>query len=469
MGLWSSFSGLFRKKQTEERLSLDQVQEMIMKYQGTPYLLGQGWGLEGSREEVEGNFLGYVHGAYRANGVVFACMLARMHVFSEMRFQYQALRNGRPGDYFSTPALGLLERPWPTGSTGELLSRAIQDVDLSGNHYVVKEVGRLRRLRPDWVSIILTDDPTQAVNCDVAGYMYQPGGIGSEGSVKYYLPEEVAHWAPIPDPEAQYRGISWLTPILREVQADKAATAHKAKFFENAATPNIAVSLKDTVTQEQFKEFIEIMDREHGGVDNAYKTLYLGGGADVTVIGADMQQMDFKKTQGLSETRIAAAARVHPVIVGLSEGMQGSALNAGNFQAAKDSFGDGTIRPLWRSLCAVYAQLVGEPPGSRLWFDDRDVAFLLGDRKQLAEIQRTESATIESMIRAGFMPDSIIAAVLAQDWGLMEHSGLFSVQLLPPNVGEFGPGGEPTSGAEEESPDSEKDDDESQETEEDEP
>lgn len=431
MALWTSLKSLFRRKE-EKRLSLDEYQELIYNLQGTPYLIGTSSGLGGSVEEVENSFAGYVNGAYKSNGIVFACMLARMMIFSEARFQFQRLRNGRPGDLFGMPDLGIFERPWPNGTTGELLARAIQDADLAGNHYVLRESRtRLRRLRPDWVDIILTADPNIAEKVDVAGYMYTPGGYGN-GEPAFYLPEQIAHWSPIPDPEAQYRGMSWLTPVLREIHADKAATTHKAKYFERGAGPKLAVSLKESVTKEQFQEFMELMNSNHDGLDNAYRTLFLGGGADVTVVGADLRQLDFKATQGAGETRIAAAARVHPVIVGLSEGMQGSSLNAGNFTAAKDQFGDGTLRPLWRSIAAAYESLVTVPGNARLWYDDRDIAFLRGDLAEIAKIRKEEALTIESLIRSGYEPDSVTTAMLAQDWSLLVHTGLYSVQLQPP-------------------------------------
>lgn len=411
--------------------------------------------LNAKEELVENDFTEYVRKAYKSDGVVFACMLARQMVFTEARFQYQRLEKGRPTDLWGDGSLSLLETPWVNGCTGDLLSRAIQDVDLAGNHYVVKQGDRLRRLRPDWVRIILSDDPNTAADVDVVGYLYEPGGYGAKarggGSVLYSV-KEVAHWAPIPDPEAQYRGMSWLTPVLRETMGDKAATLHKLKYFENAATPNLAVALKETVTKEQFEEFIEAMDAGHKGVEQAYKTLYLGGGADVTVVGADMRAMDFKSIQGAGETRIAAAARVHPVIVGLSEGMQGSSLNSGNFKAAKDGFGDGTLRPLWRGVAAAYAKLVKVPAGSRLWYDDRDIQFLRADLNERAEVAQRDASIIRQLTDGGWKPDSIKAALKAgYDWDKLVHSGLVSVQLLPPgttsspstpsNLGDSGGGG----------------------------
>jgi len=296
-------------------------------------------------------------------------------------------------------------------------------------------------LRPDWVDIILTQPPDKAVDSDVAGYVYMPGGRGSNPENWEIYPIDgsngvVAHWCPIPDPDALYRGMSWLSPVIREINADKAATLHKAKFFENAATPNLAVAFKETVTNEQFKEFMESMDSLKGGVEHAYETLYLGGGADVTVVGADLRQMDFKATQGAGETRIAAAARIPPVFVGLSEGMQGSSLNAGNFTAAKHMFGDSTMRPLWRSVCAAYEPLLkGMPKDARLWYDDRDIAFLRDDRTTIAEMRKVEAGTISVLIQSGYEPQSIIQAIKQEDWDLLSHTGLFSVQLQPP--GEF--------------------------------
>lgn len=432
------WSNLRRSKPDERSLTID---DYIGLTSSMPFPLGfvnrSGYNED---KEYDEEFQYNIYNAYKSDGIVFACMYARQLVFSEARFQLQRLRGGRPGDLFGIQDLKILEQPWPNATTGELLARALQDVDLGGNHYVVREGNRLRRLRPDWVDIILTVPPDKAVDSDVAGYVYMPGGRGSSPETWEIYPIDgsngvVAHWCPIPDPDALYRGMSWLSPIVREVNADKAATIHKAKFFENAATPNIAVSFKETVTNEQFKEFMETMDAAKGGVEHAYETLYLGGGADVNVIGTDLRQLDFKATQGAGETRIAAAARIPPVIVGLSEGMQGSSLNAGNFTAAKHMFGDSTMRPLWRSICAAYQGLLKNfPTDARLWYDDRDIAFLRDDRTSVAELRKTEASTISVLIQSGYEPDSIVAAIKAEDWALLKHTGLFSVQLQPPGT-----------------------------------
>jgi hypothetical protein len=261
------------------------------------------------------------------------------------------------------------------------------------------------------------------------GYIYKPGGKSSDRPQVNFLPEEISHFAPIPDPEAQFRGMSWLTPIVREVMADKAATEHKLKFFENGATPNLVVKL-DVPDIEKFKSWIEVFKHDHQGASNAYKTMFLGAGADATVVGADMQQLEFKVTQGAGETRIAAAAGVPPVIVGLSEGLASATYS--NYQTARRRFADMTMRPLWRNMAGSLQRIVPAPnSGSELWYDDRDIPALQEDRKDAAEIQTMQAASIKSLVDAGFESDSVIAAITAEDLNLLSHTGMFSVQLQP--------------------------------------
>jgi hypothetical protein len=282
---------------------------------------------QGRRTETsESPFEHWVGSAYKRNGVVFACQVARLLLFSEARFQFQRMREGRPGDLFGTRELALLEDPWPNGSTGELLARMIQDADLAGNAYLrrtapTSSVLRLERLRPDWVAIVLGANPDLLVP-EVVGYLYYEGGIMQGKDPVVLARDEVAHWSPIPDPAAAYRGMSWLTPVLREIRSDTAATNHKQRFFENGATPNMVIKFDPKVAADALERFKEIFNAEHRGASNAYKTLFLGGGADATVVGNDFKQMDFRNVQGAGETRVATAAGVPPVIVGLSEGLQ---------------------------------------------------------------------------------------------------------------------------------------------------
>jgi len=386
-------------------------------------------------EPIGDTFVGYVLGGLQGNGVVWAIERVRVSVFCEARFQFQRFVKGRPDTLYGFQGdLALLERPWVGGTTGDLLARMILDADFAGNFFAVELDGEVVRLRPDWVEIVLAeryDADGRQVGWKRVGYLYYEGGkTGNEPAV--FLPGEIVHFAPMPDPLANWRGMSWLTPSVREVMADTQATRHKLKFFENAASPNLAVKLPAEIGAKEFEAFVDKMDAKHKGVEHAYSTLYTGGGADVTVIGADMRQMDFKVTQGAGESRLAAAGGIHPSVVGLSEGLEGSSLNAGNFGAARRLVADVTMRPLWRNAAGSLEVLVPAPAGSRLWYDARDVAFLREDAKDEADITRIEAETIGGLVRNGFTPESSKAAVIARNMDLLvEIPGWVSVQLQP--------------------------------------
>lgn len=395
----------------------------------------------GERETIGSNFESYVSDAYQANGIVFACILARQLVFSEARFLYQEMNDGRPGKFSSGPALSLLETPWPNGTTGELLARMEQDASLAGNFFATPRgtgtTARLRRLRPDWVTIVTgirgeTDGDPFDLDAEVLGYIYKPRGMRGTSPAQLLLPADVVHYSPIPDPLAQWRGMSWLTPVLREIEADGGMTRHKSMFLKNGATANFVVKYDKEIDPDAFKEFVALFSEAHDGIDNAYKTIHLGGGADAQVVGSHLAELDFKAVQGAGETRIAAASGVGSIIAQFSEGMAGSSLNAGNYSAARRRFADGTIRPNWRIAAASLAKLVDVPTGKRLWYFDRDIPFLREDAKDAAEIMSSKMLTIESGVRSGFDPETVVDAVDADDLTLLKHMGLWSVQLQPP-------------------------------------
>lgn len=389
--------------------------------------------LSGNRAESIPNSLeAYATRLYQSNGVVFACMAVRMMVFSSIRFVWQQLNSGRASEMFGTGALGLLERPWPGGTTQDLLKQMILDADCAGNSYWTAIDGELVRLRPDWVQIILRERLVDGAPLGYtrAGYLYTEGGPYSGNAPVGFGPADVAHYAPLPDPLAAYRGMSWLTPVVRDAEADGLMNLHKRKFFENGATPNMVVKGITAANKDEFDKIVEMLEANHSGVENAYKTLYLTAGADATVVGSDLTQLDFKKIQGAGETRIAAAAGVPPVIVGLSEGLSGSSLNAGNYGQARRRFADGTCHPLWQDAVGSLETILTPPTSrSRLWYDTRDVPFLREDRDAAAKIQQEQASTMRTLIDAAFIPESVVAAVDAEDWSLLKHSGIPTVQV----------------------------------------
>lgn len=433
-------------RDVEKRYSADQwLTEYLFPamtqfgYNGNQYLAaGLTQTVAGRRAaEISATLPGYT-AALRACPPAYAAQMVRALVISQARFTFRNLpSSSQPRKTFGTRDLAPLERPWPNATTGEMLARIEWHAGLAGNAYVLRRPDRLRVLRPDWVAVVHgsklePDDAGHALDGELVGFVYCNGGFNSGNRPVTLLPTDVAHFCPLPDPEQAHIGMSWITPAVREIQADRAATDHKLNYFLNGATPNLVVKGIPAVTKTQFDEIVEMMEDRHAGVANAYRTLYLTAGADATVVGANLRDIDFKNVQGASETRIAVLSRVPAPLLGISEGLAGSSLNAGNFGMARRMFADTWVYPTLQDLAGSLADIITVPGGAELWFDTADMPLLREDAKDAAEIEQIKATTITMYVREGFVADSAIAAVRGQDVSLLKHSGLTSVQLQKP-------------------------------------
>ncbi len=377
---------------------------------------------------------------YASNPVVFSLAAKRILLFAEVRLQWQQYRNGRPGDLFATPDLQILEIPWAGHTTRDLLAQAELDIACAGNSYWVRNGDELQRLDPKNVKLLTskaTDDAITGYQIGerLEGYAY----VADPRHVTIYPATDVCHYKPIADANNRFLGMSWLNPCLPDIQTDNTITAHKQSVIGNGAVLSTVVSFDPAVSREQFDGFVDRFRREHERPENAAKTLFLGGGADVKTVGQTFENLMLQATQGASEVRIAAAAGVPPTIAGFSEGLKGSSLNAGNYAEARRSFADLTARPLWRAFVGAMSSLVPAPGGARLWFDERDVPFLREDVADQAQIVETNATAILKLVQGGWQPDAAIEAILTGDLGRLtgKHSGLYSVQLIPPGEGTF--------------------------------
>ena len=114
-------------------------------------------------------------------------------------------------------------------------------------------------LRPDWVTIVVgsnmdTDNPAAADRRSGCGLHLPPRRTQLRRRHRSTC-RRVCHFTGLPPTRSRGSGDNLVTSILQEVMADEAATAHKLKFFEGGATPNLAVSV-DLPDPDDFFEFV---------------------------------------------------------------------------------------------------------------------------------------------------------------------------------------------------------------------
>jgi hypothetical protein len=381
-----------------------------------------------NNEAVLPQVTSWAQSAYASNGVVFSAILLRLMLFSEATFQWQAKDDKH---LFGNTDLKILEEPWPDGSTGELLVRMEQDVSLVGNAYIWSVPGEqlLVRLRPDWTTIVseLVQVPGGGQFRRVRGYYVEPPkSVLDQGKGEFYPVDEVAHWAPIPDPQATFRGMSWLTPIYRDIKGDDGMGTHKIRYLENAASPNLLIKYAQKLQPGTIDAVRERIQARYGGAENAFKTLVLDQGADATVIGNSLQQMDFSVVGAAGEQRILAAALVPGVLVGL-EPLRGAGRG---YQESMQKFANIWARPQWRSVCGALEKLVNVPGGNRLWFDASDIAALQDGEMEKGQTALVKAQALLALTQAGYTHDSAVAYVASMDPKKLVQA---PVPVLPPN------------------------------------
>ena len=350
--------------------------------------------------------------AYSTNGIVAAIIQVRMMLLAEAVFKY---RNKVDKSLYGDESLRLLEYPWPNGTSGDLWARMEQDVSVAGNAFIWKaEPDRLVRLPPGEVTIIseIHTGPNGRYR-EPVGYDWDPSmgtGLRSEGAQTFTV-DEVAHWAPYPDPLANFRGFSWLTAVLREVGADSGMTTYKNMYLDHG-TPIAAVRYPARLKPETIDSAVERLQAKYGGVGNAFKPLIFDQGAD-PMLGAGLKDLDYAAVQAAGAERICSAGGVDPLIIGL----QGAVRTVGAAYAdAMRRFADLTARPLWRSGCAALEKFVPIPPkGVQLWFDTSDIAALQAAETERAQFTQVNSAAILVLRQAQATFDSAVAAVTSGD------------------------------------------------------
>jgi phage portal protein BeeE len=169
------------------------------------------------------------------------------------------------------------------------------------------------------------------------------------------------------------------------------------------------------------------LDALYGGPENAGKTLVLDEGADVTVAGSTLEQLQYTAVQGAGEVRILAAAQVPTEVIGV----EGARSASGNYELAIRRFADLWARPHWRMACASLQHLLtftnpatGEVgpvrPPTRLWFDVSDIAALREGELARGQATLVRAQAVGALVVAGYSRKSAIAAVESGDLSQLE-------------------------------------------------
>ena len=391
-----------------------QIQDAL-RYGGHTYLLNsQTYGPN------EAPVLSGARDAILSNGTVYGIMRRRTDLFAQGEFAFRRYGRGMPtlADIVTSTALAPLQPSRP------LLEQCDIDVAVTGASFWT--VDGLRNLPAEYCTIVQTsdanpDDPAGMWDARPAGLIYQ----APQQDPEVFLWAEIVAYIPERDPSARWRGMSWLRPCMEDVSADNGARRYLSRFFDNAATPNAAVVFPPEVLKETVEAFRDLFLQKHAGVERSFRTAFLGGGADLKVIGSTLKDLDSEAIRTQVHKDIAASAGVPIVAAGIEQGTYA------NSKEANRQLADSKIRYLWAVAAEAFAPAVLAPSGTELFVDTSRIAALQADATDDAQVLATQAQTMRTLLDGGYDPPSVTAAVTTGDLTKLVHSGNLSVQLIP--------------------------------------
>jgi hypothetical protein len=304
-----------------------------------------------------------------------------------------------------------------------------QDVSLAGNAYVRRTpAGPARAAAPGLGDDRLRDHagPDHRHRAPQRDRLLVRPAATEDREPAFYPVDEVAHWSPIPDPLANFRGMSWLTPVLREVDADTQMTDYKRAYLVNAATPNLLVKYSRRSDRTSSSELAPRSGASRRGRQRVQDDGPRRGRRHHGP-GQQLRADEFAAVQAAGENRIAVAGGVPAIVVGLKEGLEAATYS--NYEMAMRRFADLTMRPNWRSACAALAKLVDVPDDSACG-STRPASRRCG-RATRSRPTRCRSSPLP--LRRSSWPATPRVdqrmSLSAGDVTLLKHSGLVSVQM----------------------------------------
>jgi phage portal protein BeeE len=176
--------------------------------------------------------------------------------------------------------------------------------------------------------------------------------------------------------------------------------------------PGLVVKYSQKLSQPVVDRLKKRFEALYGGPGNSGRTLVLDEGADVTVAGSTLEQLQYVTVQAAGQTRILAAAMVPSEIVGL----EGPREASGNYELAVRRFADIWARPHWRMACASLQHLLPDvTPPTRLWYDVSDIAALREGELARSQATLVRAQAVGAFVTAGYSRDSAIAAADSGD------------------------------------------------------
>jgi len=238
------------------------------------------------------------------------------------------------------PLTKLFAKPHPDFSRADLMRLMAAWTQLTGTAYLRKVAGARSQTRELWP--VSPDRIAPIASADngflLGGYEIQVNG---DRSISTDYTRDTVVRVCLADPANPLLGLSPLMAASRAVDIDRGQQDWNKSLLQNRGNPDIAISVKGDLTDNQRQSLIKSIMSKFRGASNAGKPLVLSGDTTITRLGLTQAEMDFLASRKWNRDEILAIFGVPAQLAGA---MESSSYN--NYAEAKRIFWINTILPL---------------------------------------------------------------------------------------------------------------------------
>ena len=168
----------------------------------------------------------------------------------------------------------------------------------------------------------------------IKGYVYKNGKTEIPLTV-----EEIIH-IKLPNPENPFRGLSPLSSVQADIEAEKYSSQYNRTFFQNSAEPSGVIQFEGTLTDSQYERLRYQWNKQYQGTANAHKVAILEGGASWQNNGVTQRDMQFRDLRIMNRDTIMGVYGMPKHILGIAEDV-----NRANAEASEYTFARWVLKP----------------------------------------------------------------------------------------------------------------------------
>lgn len=152
------------------------------------------------------------------------------------------------------------------------------------------DINNIFILQPDQMELKLGDFTTGDKRL-VEAYIYKQVVDGATKETTYD-PEQIIPFKTA-NPNNPYRGYGVVEAAASSIDLDQLTTELSKKFFQNGAISNFLLTTEGRIQEEQLRRLKREFKGAYGGINNAFKTIILGGGLKPESIQQSNKEMEF--------------------------------------------------------------------------------------------------------------------------------------------------------------------------------